>query len=229
MGILCVSSRQDPAGTLPELGDIAIHLRVSEHKAESMMAALTAAGLVDKCKPDNTFAVHGWDKRQFPSDNVTERTRRYKERAKGDTGERSRERSGNGLEQNRERTEQRESGNVAVPVTPHTPSELDSGRTGEDHDLFCRVVQELEGFAETKYLGGQLLMYADTPGVRNYESWRLLVACRVVQRPDKPKSWATFTRSADNATWDEYQRLTKQHAPGASVAGPRKYNVVAGP
>lgn len=74
--ILCLANRGKPRGRLPAMKDVAFALRVSEKKAEEVVARLRSAGLLDEI--DERLVPHNWDNRQFASDNVTERVRRFR-------------------------------------------------------------------------------------------------------------------------------------------------------
>lgn len=80
VAIMCISSRQTERGTLPDLPDIAIHLRISEARAGKILDTLILAGLIDVSPGGGGRSVHGWDKRQFKTDDATSRWRKYKER-----------------------------------------------------------------------------------------------------------------------------------------------------
>lgn len=72
VNLLCLASRG--GGHLPDACDIAFALRLDEATLLSRLSDLTAKGLLDES--DNTLRPHNWDKRQFVSDNSTERSRR---------------------------------------------------------------------------------------------------------------------------------------------------------
>jgi hypothetical protein len=114
VGILCVSSRQSVRGTLPSAGDIAIHLRLTEAKVIRTIEALIAAGLIDQDPATKALSIHGWDERQYRSDNSTERWHKHKEKKGSNVG------ANVGLslaptDQNRDRTD------TDTEQTPPTP------------------------------------------------------------------------------------------------------------
>jgi hypothetical protein len=80
--VMCIASRHN--GTLPEPENIAFKLRVSLLKAQLIISALMAAGLLDR-KQDGTIEPHNWQKRQYKSDLIdptaAERMRRYRRNA----------------------------------------------------------------------------------------------------------------------------------------------------
>jgi hypothetical protein len=78
VAIMSVSSRQVERGTLPDLVDIAIHLRLSEDKTSKVIDSLIAAGLIDEDKKTQALRIHGWENRQRSSDDVAERVRNHR-------------------------------------------------------------------------------------------------------------------------------------------------------
>ena len=83
INLLCLASRSEPRGTLPEPGDIAFALRVDEATARAALDVLLERGLVEVT--DGGLAIHNWDARQFRSDNVSERVRRHRKSAQGES------------------------------------------------------------------------------------------------------------------------------------------------
>ena len=85
INLLCLASRND--GKLPCISDIAFALRMSDNDAVTMVERLHIAGLIDKRNggPDGfRYFPHGWDKRQYKSDNSAERVKRHREKRNGD-------------------------------------------------------------------------------------------------------------------------------------------------
>ena len=80
--LLAVSSKQSHRGMLPPIKEIGIHLRMSTRKAGEVVSALREAGFIDVNGDGVTLHIHGWEKRQFKSDDVTARTAAHKERSK---------------------------------------------------------------------------------------------------------------------------------------------------
>ncbi len=76
VNILCLASDNDPRGCVPSVKDISFHLRLSEGKASFVLRELIRSGLVDEV--DGRYEMHGWERRQFVSDNVTERVRKHR-------------------------------------------------------------------------------------------------------------------------------------------------------
>ncbi len=79
--LLAVSSRQADRGTLPSMKEIAIHLRLSESKARHIVETLVSSGFVDVSLDGARLSIHGWNKRQFKSDDVSSRTAGWRERS----------------------------------------------------------------------------------------------------------------------------------------------------
>ena len=75
--LMCIAS--ESGGTLPAIGAVAFKLRIGEHKAAEIIAALVAAGLIDR-RPDGKFEPHNWAVRQYVSDVSTPRVKRFRER-----------------------------------------------------------------------------------------------------------------------------------------------------
>lgn len=79
--ILCISSKEKERGTLPGLPACAVQMRVSVGKAQRIIDALIQAGLIDEPVDGQPLSIHGWHSRQYPSDDVTRRTKAHKERS----------------------------------------------------------------------------------------------------------------------------------------------------
>lgn len=82
VNILCVASKND--GKLPEISEIAFHLRCSEQDAKSLIEALQKNKLIDRI--DGHFVPHKWSTYQYKSDNPTERVQRHRKRQRSVTG-----------------------------------------------------------------------------------------------------------------------------------------------
>lgn len=74
----------DDSGALPCIRDVASHLRLSITEAEQLILELVEAQLVDVDAMSGpiTYRMHGWAKRQFKSDDVTDRVRKHRENKK---------------------------------------------------------------------------------------------------------------------------------------------------
>jgi hypothetical protein len=76
--LLCLANLQEPRGVLPPLVDVSFSLRISKQEAMQTIRDLEDAGLIDE--DDDTLRPHNWDGRQFASDDVTSRVRKYREK-----------------------------------------------------------------------------------------------------------------------------------------------------
>lgn len=83
VAMLCVASKHD--GTLPQLSDIALLLRMPTRRAAAMLARLREAGLVDET--DAGLVPHNWEGRQYKSDSSTERVRKHRAARRNVSGE----------------------------------------------------------------------------------------------------------------------------------------------
>jgi hypothetical protein len=75
VNLWCLASKND--GKIPSVNDVAFRLRMSKKKAEKIIAALTASGLIDDT--DEGLTPHNWSSRQFKSDTSNERVQRHRE------------------------------------------------------------------------------------------------------------------------------------------------------
>lgn len=82
VNILCVTSRND--GVIPSGDALAFALRMDADACRTLVERLVNAGLIDTKSggPNGSHhAPHGWDKRQYKSDNSTARVKRFRERS----------------------------------------------------------------------------------------------------------------------------------------------------
>src|SRR6266849_5897120 len=99
INLLCVARSQD--GILPGIADIAFALRIDVAEAETVVARLVDACLIDRT--ESGFMRHNWRIRQYRSDSSTERVRRHRlkrnvtETDEPEIGADSLKRYGNGL------------------------------------------------------------------------------------------------------------------------------------
>ncbi len=116
--ILCFAGELDDAGRLPDVDELAYDLRVSRTKAERIVTDLVAAGLLDQTRKG--LRAHNWNKRQYVSDNVTQRVQKHR---KGVTGNVPETLHGTPPEQNRTETdpEQSRSGSVSSEIESPPP------------------------------------------------------------------------------------------------------------
>lgn len=111
INVLCLASRQD--GVLPDVGDIAFALRISEDAAARTVADLRDRGLLEETV--SGLMPHNWDGRQPPSqrsDAVAQRKRDQRERARV-----------TGIDES-----QRRHCDDAVTVTPESPARAEQSR-----------------------------------------------------------------------------------------------------
>lgn len=84
----CVANEH--GGVLPDIGTIAIKLRLSEARAAAAIAELVACKLFDKLD-DGSFVPHDWDQWQYKSDLAdstnAERQRKMRERRRAELNE----------------------------------------------------------------------------------------------------------------------------------------------
>lgn len=82
VNVLCVASRND--GVIPSTQALAFALRMELDACQTLVERLVNAGLIDTKSggPNGSHhAPHGWDKRQYKSDNSTARVKRFRERS----------------------------------------------------------------------------------------------------------------------------------------------------
>jgi hypothetical protein len=99
VNILCVACTNN--GTLPSLEDVSFALRIPFHETKTAFQELEKFGLL--VTVDETFQIYNWGKRQYKSDASTDRVRRHRKQNRN-VSETPPE-----TEQNRDRTEQKES------------------------------------------------------------------------------------------------------------------------
>lgn len=75
---LCVSSEETVRGTLPSVELLSIALRVRPAKVRSLIGMFKAAGLIDEDVTTKALTIHGWKERQFKSDDVNDRVKRFR-------------------------------------------------------------------------------------------------------------------------------------------------------
>jgi hypothetical protein len=83
INLLCLAGKAE--GRLPAPADIGFALRLREAEARLAVDALVARGLLDR--QGSELWPHNWSGRQFPSDDVTARVKRYRERAAQQRGD----------------------------------------------------------------------------------------------------------------------------------------------
>ena len=83
----CLLIARDTDGVLPPMRDVAVHMRVSTVDAEQLVHELVDAQLVDVEMRGTvaSYKMHGWDARQYLSDNSASRVRKHRERKRAVT------------------------------------------------------------------------------------------------------------------------------------------------
>lgn len=141
--------------------DIAFALRISLPDLLQSKAVFIEKGFIDE-----HWTILNWDKRQYPSDSSTERTRRYRERMRT-----SQERHGDGLEENRieEKREEKQKPKARATRLPDDflPSESHQAIAEERH---LDLSKEFESFQDWfRSAPGQKGLKADWPAtLRNW-------------------------------------------------------------
>jgi hypothetical protein len=236
--LLLAAKRHGEEGLLPSLDTIAFWMRADASQVRGWIEDLTKAGMIDQAGEGHV--IHDWDYWQQPPDRTAaQRMRRHREsRKKGSDTSQEREESRAEQSESRRRnasvTPSVTQRNVtaalrrnaavtpeavlsAAPATHSHARSLDettTGRKGDEHKLFVQAVSELEAHEPTEYLAGSLVMAADTPSIRDLESWRLLVAARTVQKPNKSKTWGLFEHVAHTCTEADYRKLCRPLSNG---------------
>lgn len=72
----CVASKQKERGTLPDLTEISLHVRLSEADTSEFLGVLKTAGFINEDETTKALTIHGWNKRQYASDDSTPRSQR---------------------------------------------------------------------------------------------------------------------------------------------------------
>lgn len=80
VNMLCIACEND--GAIPT-GNLGYELRMSDTKAMKCVEDLKAAGLLDQ---DETLRPHNWNGRQYKSDDIATRVKRFRERKGNVTG-----------------------------------------------------------------------------------------------------------------------------------------------
>lgn len=101
VNLLCLANEQEERGTLPLADDIAFRLRLDDQKARDALNGLRRAGLLEYNTDTDKYRVHAWDKRQFASDDSTERVRRFREKQRETANETERNASETFLKRSR--------------------------------------------------------------------------------------------------------------------------------
>jgi hypothetical protein len=95
VALLACANRHKVRGELPNAQELSVHLRVSVNKAQHIIDRFKGLGFVDQSDDGIRLMIHGWHRRQFKSDDITDRTARSKQRQRERSQERCEERHGN--------------------------------------------------------------------------------------------------------------------------------------
>ena len=79
VNLLAIASRND--GHIPPVDTLAFALRLSVQDVQSKLDDLILAGLID-IQPDKRLAPHNWARRQWKSDDSTDRVKRHRGKRK---------------------------------------------------------------------------------------------------------------------------------------------------
>lgn len=206
VNLLCLANEQDERGTLPLLDDITFRLRLDHQKAEDALTGLRRAGLLDYNADTDEYRIHAWDKRQYASDNSTDRVRKFRDKQRetaDETGRNKRgtfqKRSSNAIEQNRVDTDtdteqsQKQSTGRATRATPApdifpVSAEMRDWATtnapGVDVDL------QTQRFLDRNRAEGK--SYKDWPA-----AWRNWITSPYAKAPARPTSRAPDVQSVN--------------------------------
>jgi hypothetical protein len=77
VNLLCLASKQDDRGAIPDVRTVAFRLRLKPGEAAVTLSRLAEAGLLDAGE-DGSYRVHSWAKRQPRSDDVAPRVARHR-------------------------------------------------------------------------------------------------------------------------------------------------------
>lgn len=81
VNLMClISCHRSEDGAIPSIDDAAFALRMSANDTQAALIRLSVAGLIDT--DGQSYAIHGWSKRQYKSDVSTERVKRFRQRFK---------------------------------------------------------------------------------------------------------------------------------------------------
>ena len=129
VALLAISSRQKDRGSLPDLKEISIGLRITKGKAARVIERFVDMEFIDVNPEDGSLSIHAWHKRQFQSDDITARTAAAKERAR----ERSQELNGHGsrngpLAGAHDRSQSTENSKDLLPSSEPSPDRSKGGK-----------------------------------------------------------------------------------------------------
>lgn len=204
---LCIANRSTPRGSLPTVAELAFMLRTSDKDMARRISDLVKAGLIDE---DATgFRMHGWDKRQYKSDNATERWRKHAANRKQTSGANVGANVGaNGPEQIQSRAEQSESRSARTPapisICPEVVPIRQETRHGDDLADWREAVNLLRSSLQTEPVAMEMDRNGDLAGVVSIEGWRWLYAARRMSAGNTPKSYNWLRATALKCKPEEF-------------------------
>ena len=77
VNVMCLASANDPRGLVPPADEVAFALRITVTRARLLLEDLSRLSLLD-LDEDGNLSPHNWQSRQFESDDVTSRVRRFR-------------------------------------------------------------------------------------------------------------------------------------------------------
>jgi hypothetical protein len=179
VNLLCLASKHK--GKLPGLADIAFALRISDHEADSLIAALMDVGLIDDV--GDGMQPHKWYERQYQDPTNAERQRNFRERNKASVTVTRYDRYGNPLRTDTETdTDKKQNppseGNArkrATRLPDGFPSKEEIDRASEKFGSETDWQREAEQFRDRNTATGGT--YKDWPAAwrtwcRNAGKWR---------------------------------------------------------
>ncbi len=227
--LLCYAGDQDTPGTVANISRQLLAIEVSGGDVEvldSTLAKLETLQMID-ATPCNTpsgvtsvsVVFRAWERRQRdkPSntpERVNQRVAKHRDKktsAKPDpcnapvTPRNAREGEGEGEKKEESKQHAGEKSPQPEPDTiPIRAERFFKDRTAEDLGQFDEAIRILEHNPQTKHIVRDLKANLDTFEIGPLECWQILQAARVVQRPDKDKTWKFFKGCAKFATWKEF-------------------------
>ncbi len=80
--LLAVSSRQPRRGLLPTPDELALHLRVTTKRINQIIKMLIDHKFIDASEDWSILKIHGWENRQFKSDDISARSKPAMQRSR---------------------------------------------------------------------------------------------------------------------------------------------------
>jgi len=218
-------------GCLHQMDDETLRfaMHISETELQKTKEVFTKKGFIQ----EGSWSLRNWERRQRKGDVSNDRVKRYRERKSRDSNgpvtlhkiDAVTDLSFAPLRDRVSAPPPSASHSVSVSVSPEGSPEgrvaevVISGHTGRDHDEFMHAIEILRNHETTEHLAKGLIMYADSPGVRLLEPWRLVVSACVCQAPNKSQTWNAFLAYARQATPEEYKKYHTRPTKGATPPG----------